>query len=217
MEQYAPRIDALISARSQSVNSAIFATRGGCLPIPYFYNDSEWLCRAKMRTTFDLAADPRIDTIVLGAAWAAIVAKQKHSAELVASFEELLAFWRRRKRLFVVLPMPSGTEFDPRSMFEGTRFGELRPRRHVEQVALKDVLAEQALVRALLIKVAEARGAIVIDPLPSLCPHDICPTRTSDGDPLYLDAGHMRPAYVISSGAYVDQTLQPLDSTAPNF
>jgi hypothetical protein len=60
--------------------------------------------------------------------------------------------------------MPSGAEFDPRSMFEGTRFGELRPRRHVEQVALNEVLAKQASVRTLLINAAEAHGAIVIVP-----------------------------------------------------
>jgi SGNH domain (fused to AT3 domains) len=76
MEQYAPRVDARISTHGQSANSAIFATRGGCLPIPHFYDNAEWLCRAKMQTTFDLAADSRIDTIVFSAVWAAIAANR---------------------------------------------------------------------------------------------------------------------------------------------
>jgi hypothetical protein len=84
MEQYAPRIDSRISQQPQSANSAIFATRGGCLPIPRFYDSAEWLCRAKMRSAFDLATDPRIDTIVLGAVWAS-VASRNSSAELVNS------------------------------------------------------------------------------------------------------------------------------------
>ena len=209
MEQYAPRIDSRISQQPQSANSAIFATRGGCLPIPRFYDSAEWLCRAKMRSAFDLATDPRIDTIVLGAVWAS-VASRNSSAELVNSLQNLLAYWSSKKRVFVVLAMPGGPEFDPQSMFEGSRLGELRPRRRIAQVALSEVLSKQAFTRALLINAAQAYGAIVIDPLPDLCPHDLCPTQTADGDPLYLDGAHMRPAYVIRNATYIDQTLRPL-------
>jgi peptidoglycan/LPS O-acetylase OafA/YrhL len=214
MEQYAPRIEALIAARPASVNSAIFATRGGCLAIPSFIEQADFLCRRTMRAAFMLAADPEVDTIVVAGGWAGLANETTGPVHL-ASLQAMMTEWARTKRVFLILSMPHGREFDPKNMFDGSRLTQLHARKTESAVALADILQRQQGVRAGVIAAAQASGAIVIDPLPALCSEGVCPALAADGEPLYLDAGHMRPFHVTAQARYLDVTLQPATSPRP--
>jgi peptidoglycan/LPS O-acetylase OafA/YrhL len=208
MEQYAPRIDFVIRREPQAANSALFITRGGCLPIPIVYETAEWVCRAKMQALSELAVDPSVEAMVFGAEWS-VIGGQPDPRQVVRSLKEFMARWSASKRVYLLLGMPEGTAFDPRSMFEGSRLTQLRIRQADAEVDLAEIIRQPLPVRQWLIDAARESGAVVIDPLATLCPEGRCPTRAPNADPFYLDHNHMRPFYVIERADFLDQTLRP--------
>jgi hypothetical protein len=58
-----------------------------------------------------------------------------------------------------------------------------------------------------LVDIARAAGARVIDPADWLCGKTLCPGETGDGDPIYMDGGHLRASYAREHAAFMDQTL----------
>ncbi|MFX5464955.1 hypothetical protein ABTD44_21530, partial [Acinetobacter baumannii] len=71
MEQYYPRIDKLISEKPSAYQTAIFATAGGCLPIPHVVNENDHgidrtICNGFTEFVQDkFLNDPEVNTVVI--------------------------------------------------------------------------------------------------------------------------------------------------------
>jgi SGNH domain (fused to AT3 domains) len=61
--------------------------------------------------------------------------------------------------------------------------------------------------REALRELASQAGAILIDPLVTLCPGSICPVLDETGRPLYMDGHHLSASYARSAASYIEETL----------
>jgi hypothetical protein len=71
IQQYAPRISSLINENPDRYRSALFATCGGCPPMPGVREGGHRLCSDLVDNVLDLANAPDVDAIVIGAPWKA--------------------------------------------------------------------------------------------------------------------------------------------------
>ena len=69
-------------------------------------------------------------------------------------------------------------------------------------------------------QIAIRSGAIVIDPIPTLCKGNQCTRADADATPIYKDAGHLRAEYGRKFATYIDvamstQKQQQTPATVP--
>jgi len=71
IEQYAVRMQELIKTKPRDTDSVVFATGGGCLPIPASpYDESHKYCMGLMDAAFAFASEnTHIQNVVIGAQW----------------------------------------------------------------------------------------------------------------------------------------------------
>ena len=55
-------------------------------------------------------------------------------------------------------------------------------------------------------------GAIIIDPVATLCPNDNCMVLTDNGSPIYKDENHLRAFYVKQYISYIDIAVKTSDN-----
>jgi hypothetical protein len=214
MGQYAPRISAQVSAHPAETQSVLFATAGGCWPIPDLFKKSEPGCRQAMTGALQLARRPEVTDIVIGGNWA-YFADQKDLDSIFSSLEQMLREFSASHRTTVLLNGPMGPEFDPTTMYTGSRLTTVRPKDHAEAIPIEAVMRKQGPVRDVLKSIATRSGADVIDALAFLCPTGKCMVATADGRPLYKDSDHMRPFYVLERADFIDRTILFRRSAAP--
>jgi hypothetical protein len=222
-EQYWSRVDELIKKDPAIVESVTFKTGGGCLPIPDVSSDIEAHCDGLAQKAIEYALASNVDTVVFAADWWAYFegavgyyirqdgAKYKlneahGSAIALQRLGTMVSQLRSAGRtVFVILNIPIGQEFDPRSMLHRTVFGiERRPGIPVH---LSHLLARYGKFEEQLKAVAIEAGAKVIVPTEWLCVDDLCPVVDGAGEPVYMDATHLRPAYVRKRATFVDAVL----------
>jgi peptidoglycan/LPS O-acetylase OafA/YrhL len=229
VQQYGPRIAAQLARDPSRFNSVIFATAGGCPPLRHTVRLPKLrfpMCPQTVAAAYRLASTPEVKKVVIGAAWygyfnpaqrelvyddGAVRADfpSSRAQELaLMSLEQSIAQLRTLgKDVYLVLQPPAGAEFDPRSMYTGSRLDELRPRLHIKPF---DIVAFNARVRAQrsrLVAIAAKTGARIIDPSKAMCSAVICPVVAADGAPLYTDSIHMRPVYTRKVAHFLDQTI----------
>lgn len=229
VEQYGPYIEHITASNSTEFNSVIFATAGGCPPILHTIRIPIVqfpLCPATIEAAYDLASQPDVDSVVIGAAWYGYFSKSSQqlmfndngvtikfpdTVAIEGSYKSLMqsiALLRAHgKRVFLILPPPSGPAYDPRNMYEGSRFESIHPVAHINDMPLDEFLLLNAISRNRLLNIAREAGAKVIEPSDFLCSKNICPVLDSDGTPAYTDAGHMRPKYSRKSAVFLRQTI----------
>jgi peptidoglycan/LPS O-acetylase OafA/YrhL len=231
VQQYGPYMEQLLAKSPEKYNSVIFATAGGCPPILHAVRLPLIrfpMCPQTMETAFKLAATPEVGTVVIGAAWYSHFARyndemlfeqggrrlQFPSAEAhqlaFASFQASVQALRDQgKRVFIIMQPPGGNGFDPRNMYQGSRFDSIYPKPVVPQFSLEKFFKENAAPRQRLIEIAAATGAQLIEPEKFLCRDGLCPVLDTDGQPLHTDPLHMRPYYSRKAVTYLDQTVGP--------
>jgi len=111
------------------------------------------------------------------------------------------------KRVYLLLPAPSGSDLDPKGMFQGSRFDTIKPLDPLPVFRRDEFEMENARTRSRLLEIAGRAGASVIDPIPLLCNSATCPVVSADGQPLYTDGIHMRPRYVREAAIYIDDAI----------
>lgn len=205
--QYAPRISILLSKHPDQYRSVIFAARGGCAPVPTLYESGDARCRRTMEAAFRMAHEDRIDAVVIGAAWIGY-RERLLDQEHLQSLHGALAALARRKPTTLLLNIPSGREFDPRTMLSGSRLASLSASARADPAPLDRILQKYGALRDALKTIAASAGASVIDPLDHLCPDSLCPVVSPQGEPVNKDAGHLRPFHVIANGGFIDQTIR---------
>ncbi len=209
MEQYAPRIGAVISdpGAGEGLNSAILVGNQTTKLLEDVLAGGS-TGEAALQRLSDLASDPAVTTVVLAASW------HRYGPGLMdpARFSRFVQYFDRLaagKRLFVVLNIPSGPELDPRNMFTGSRLGSLSLKTARE--ARFDMTAFRRRLDRVHGRVREfsaLTGATVIDPILSLCPGGICPMFDANGTPLYKDDTHMTATYARTGATFIDVTLR---------
>lgn len=222
IEQYFPRAEALIASDPKNTNGIIFKTGGGCLAIPDQPHDVEHKhCLVLMQNALRIAKEkPEIDTVVIGSLWfqylrdgAAMANKYGvGSTEYVDALNKLGRYIKEiralNKRVFLVLNIPTGGQLDPKYMAK--RDLKAFPRvLSIRSGGIPRVDLETAYgqVQSDLARVAIDAGAAVINPMNSLCATN-CAGIDADGEPMYKDAGHLRPSYVQRHADFIDVTLR---------
>ncbi|MBS0428080.1 MAG: acyltransferase [Proteobacteria bacterium] len=118
---------------------------------------------------------------------------------------ELRAFKAAGKTTYLLLNIPVGVEFGPRSRLTGDRLGVMHA---VPVTPLVAMTASQAALHERLRRLAVDNGAIPIDPVPTLCQADgQCRRADAMGEPIYKDGVHLRARFVRSAASYLDPAL----------
>jgi peptidoglycan/LPS O-acetylase OafA/YrhL len=227
VEQYYPRVDWLLETQASSLVSVVFATSGGCPPIPAVEEAHHQYCKGLLGRAERFAQRPNVTRVVIGANWLGyfvqpdpryqyyIEGARGEESLLLGSpgadlafiqLQEMIAHYRNMgKEVYLILQSPNDVALDPRR-FIRSRWGpdafQVRP-----SVARRDsIVRPSLLLDARLRAVGEAAGAHIIDPIDYLCGSE-CPTITPDGWPVYRDGGHLEPEYVRSHVHFLDSLL----------
>jgi hypothetical protein len=229
MEQYAPLVSQGLREARFDRKQVIFATQGGCMPVEGAVRLPRLrypTCTTSVADAWRLAVSKEVDTVVIAASWYGYFAdwqvdvqmpvdgqlqtfpsRPAHEAAYVALQQSIARLREAGKRVYLILQPPSGNLFDPRSMITGSRFDEMKPRTDMEPFLVARFYSDNAEPRQRLLQIAQATGAIPIDPVDTICKDGICPTVNAAGEPIYTDPVHMRPFYVRSKVHYLDPAL----------
>lgn len=224
IEQYYPRIRKLMNEGKTSGSSIVFATYGGCPPIPNVFEKDHPKMDIFVDSVRSFAKDPSIKTVVIGAQWVGYMLSENYThkttyqesplrqncstnSAALKDFEIMVReFVQAKKKVYIILNIPTGSIFEPRDMVNRTYSG---------QWTLKDIPTEPCSwletarpILKELAKIAYDTGAIVIDPVDSLCQEDKCLILTKSGTPVYRDGSHLSPKYVAEHANFIDITMQ---------
>jgi hypothetical protein len=206
VQQYGPRLSMLLSKDPALHETVVFATRGGCLPVPDLAGAPPG-CLEHLASALRYAARSEVNRVVLGGYWLNLPPGAARR-DAMPALGRLVARLAATKQVFVLMNIPSGPEFEPRNMFEGSRFGQLRPGAHPRPLSMSAFQQEYGELRESLRATAEGAGAVAVDPVPWLCAAESCPVMTDDGQPLYMDGHHMRPFHALRATGYLDALVQ---------
>ena len=216
---YIPRIIELSEKSSFKIKYVYLAIRNGCPVIPDIFDDIFKKCKQSSTERLNFALSSKIDSVVIGACWNCILtssvekpvissAEDPRKANALKVLESLLKQLAATKKVYLLLDSPNNKLFNPRNFFEGSRLTKLTLRNLNEPIQLD---SEQKALREELIAIAHRSGAIVIDPLPWLCPDNKCHILTDDGKPIYTDNHHLSASWVINFANYIDIAVKTSD------
>jgi hypothetical protein len=228
-EQYWPRVVQKAAMSERTTGRVRFITYGGCPLLPYVnrtriaYHGGHFRCPDFYRRAMWLAEQPSVKVVVLATWWEANIDGNYYAGRgrltngLVSSFsgspdpldlleKDVAALTSKGKRVFIVLSYPSGPAFLPASILPSRVPFLSIP--HVTSVPRKDYERAAGGTVARLRQLAATTGAIVIDPLSSLCTASTCPTVGPDGLPMYKDSNHFRASYAKRFLSYIDVVLE---------
>ena len=224
--QYAQRLSRILESKVN--RGVVFVVGGGCTPIRGTQNEAieRRGCGALLEDGFKLAAQKRFDTVVFGGSWTRLFTDNDKKVyfdvngvkvSIGSKVGRKLAFERlaqqighfrsEGKRVFLVLDEPVGSAFDPsglaaRLSFSATNF---KPNRFVKVDPAQIVLHEEMRL------LASRAGAIVIDPWPAFCRRGNCLATDRMGLPIYKDATHFNPDWIINQASFIDPTVSDND------
>src|SRR5262249_4479210 len=116
--------------------------------------------------------------------------------------EELRA---KGKTVFIILSIPVGGEFSPKTMTTRHLLGlEVRAPAPVSVT----VNAKDKPVSDYLQSIAKETGALTIDPFQALCRDGFCLTADDSGRPAYRDGGHLRAGFVEDNATFIDRVFE---------
>ncbi|WP_225780884.1 acyltransferase family protein [Xenophilus sp. Marseille-Q4582] len=245
VEQHGPRATELARTQPGHLSRLVFATRGACPPIPFLLEDRDPVCGERLDAALRYALTPEVGTVVLGGCWSCyfdvgdaanvpganaapapdryyyLEGGQRHYLRggdgVQKSLDALGALLRQLqgagKKTFLLLNIPVGEAFEPRSRLSGERWGHMT----AAPVSMHAPLpASQKALHERLARIAQANGARVLDPLPTLCtPEGQCLRTDAEGAPVYKDATHLRARYVREAATYMDAALLAPPALAP--
>ena len=222
IEQFYPRVAELIKTSPEKINIALFKTGGGCFPVTGMrYDQPHAHCENLMRDALYLATNrDGIENVVIGAQWNGYLSSGYGLAQKIeygsdsyyTALSNLSSFIRelisQKKKVFVVLNIPTGKELDPKYIVQ--RRLEYFP----NMFKLRDGGIDRAslvnsygLIQADLTRVVSQAGAIVIKPIDYLC-NERCDSLDASGTPIYKDDAHLRPTFVRKHANFIDQAVR---------
>lgn len=226
MQQYYPRVAQMLADHPHNSHSAVFAVRAGCAPAVEMTVLDPTACRKLVTAAIDYARDPSVDTVVIASCWychfvafgdlqnfgAAGPLKPGSAAALENLRKMIASLVAQGKRVYVVLNIPVGQQFDPRHMVHRMVF----PPTYevvIPTPARTQILRAIHPIVSRVAQISREAGATVIDPIASLCDRTTCPAVDANGAAMYRDLAHLRASYVRQNVHYLDETT--LDSQTP--
>jgi len=211
-----------------NARGAAFLTGGGCPPIPDVHEKSHPHCENLVADFLRLAADDKVDRIVIAAQWLHLFSSQcglwqnapcftfgdnrdpieqeTGARKATDAFREMIVHLiGLRKQVYVVLNIPVGFELDPahvvikRSLWGGVR---INARSFVSRSEIENYRPYAHFVAAV-----RDTNAQIIEPMDYLCQGDRCPALSDVGEAMYKDDGHLRPTYVKTKVMFLDDTV----------
>jgi SGNH domain (fused to AT3 domains) len=221
MEQYYSRLRMMVESTG---TSAIYATSGGCVPIRNIISKFRQ-CPRFVRAAYDYAISSDAKAVVVAAQWDAYFATDLFKIDwqslgsavgrtlaLSALHRDLEAIRAAGKQVYLVLNIPVGLTFAPRAWLKRTLSGiEMVPIETVPQNAIPAIYSQIATD---LRQIAEAAGAVVIDPFVTLCDPQACKVADERGAPIYKDGAHLRASFVRDHIDYLDRVFTAHRSAA---
>jgi len=216
IEQYAPRIEQLIQTNPKELSTAIFATSGGCppVPIPQYKNHIHEVCINFAQDVMEyVSLNPRIEKIIIGASWATYFNGAYDNYPFVEkNLEEMVIFYKNvlHKEVILVLNIPTDRLFHPiyNTQRKNAFLGGIGPNLK-KQGLRKNILERQEECRKMLIRVAQKTGVEYIDPFDYLCDKRYCSSTGKNQKQMYKDYNHMCASYVREHVTFLDHLLVP--------
>lgn len=224
IEQYFPRVEALIASDHNNVNGIIFKTAGGCLAIPDVPLVADWKhCALLAHDALRIAREkPEVKRVVIGQFWLGHlrdgfgIPEGNYggigSPEYFAALDRLGKYIKElralNKEVYLVLSIPGARELDPKYLVK--RDLKMFPKIfsiRTDGVKGGDIEKDYGRLHTDLAEVAVTAGAIVINPMSALCFPD-CLGVDAEGEPMYKDLGHLRPFYVRRWANFIDVTVR---------
>jgi hypothetical protein len=227
IEQYYPRIDQLLQADPARAESVVYASSGGCPPIPGVEEAHHRTCVGLAGLAERYADDPSVNRVVIGANWLGYFVKMDErysyyfsdhgteesllsaggSKRALSALQSLMIRLKAKgKNVYLLLQSPSNDALDPRSLVPH-RWGRDSFLLHSSWKRRATLYQPMKSIDRKLRMIAAAAGATVIDPLDYLC-SDVCPALSEDGVPIYRDEAHLNPDYVRARVTYLDETVK---------
>ncbi|MDP9913472.1 peptidoglycan/LPS O-acetylase OafA/YrhL [Variovorax boronicumulans] len=231
IEQYGPRAVELSKIAPNTLDSLSFTTWGACPPVPNVVDEQNNLCAERRDGGMRLAMSDKFDAVVFGGCWNCYFSvtrkptaedaaadryyyfdgKNKHrfmggnGAELALStLETVMTTLSKHKQVYLLLDNPVGAGFGPEEFVKGGRLGSMTVGR---MSSTAPWASEQKALHERMRQMAQRSGAVVIDPIPTLCEKDQCTRADADATPIYKDAGHLRAEYVRKHATYMDPAM----------
>jgi hypothetical protein len=118
--------------------------------------------------------------------------------------ESVMTTLSKHKQVYLLLDNPVGEGFGPEEFVKGSRLGNMTVGRMSPTAPWS---LAQKLLHERMRQMALRSGAIVIDPIPTLCEKSWCLRTDADATPIYKDAGHLRAEYVRKLATYIDPAM----------
>jgi peptidoglycan/LPS O-acetylase OafA/YrhL len=220
VRQYYPRIHRLLTDNPHNSRGAVFAASEECDPWRTKFYGREQACERMDEAMQEFAKGDMVDTVVIGACWycwlvdvdyitPSVDRGMKENADaILEKWTSFVASLRNsNKRVFVVLNIPLDPALDPRQMIE--RSDVLGGFKVADTfVATERVRRRLYHVTSKLRKNLEGTGAILIDPVNTLCDAKRCPSMSIEGGAVYADLLHIRGSYVREKVVFLDEAVQ---------
>ena len=222
MAQYAARINLLVSRQPKDAGrGAIFATVGGCMPVPGVGRSDNENCLAFMRSSFAYAEqNPHITTVIIAALWVSyfyspgvfqLHLQTQEQIDVATHNEMALAILEKDirtlvasgKQVYIIGCLPADRRLDPRQLFSRSA-GEFRLNTAVTNGVARNELGNIEIINNQLAAMASQSGAIMINPFDYFCTSSRCPLFSSDGQMIYKDANHLTVNYVRNHVPFFD-------------
>lgn len=216
MEQYAPRISAILNSNSYTHKTAVFATWGGLCPIPNVGRRQKEVQFVK--NVIEYAKRSEVKVIVITAMWMGYLSgtasshlylknggldKPENLRKALRDFENMLLKLRELgKEVYIITGIPYGDDYGPKHFFHRNFTADWKMSlKHASKTSWN---SQNSITKNHLINVAKNTGAIIIDPEDTLCSKETCKTYLGDDFPIYKDVGHLRPSYVKNHVKFLD-------------
>jgi len=208
--QWGPRAEELLD-EGRLRHRVYFVVGASCRPFPgVTYAPAFAFCANMGKAQAQVIQQDHIGTIVIGALWQGTFGNAPLSAtKLYAGIEDELAVWVRQGHgVYLILPTPVGTGFDPAMMVTHRLTGFDVDQAMLKGVPMAQLVAGMAPISSQLKMLAQQAGAKTLDPLTDICGKGpVCSPFFAAGEPKFSDPNHLRPIFVRSNIMFFDQIL----------
>jgi len=194
----------------------VYATNGGCAPIPGVSSERVAVCFRFASQAFEFAKEQPFSTVAIAAQWYGYFTvagyaiegrplnkSDGRSAALAALRSEIDALTKSGKKVYLILNIPIGPQLDPKSRVTWAMTGpKLGPALDIKRGDLEQAYGS---IGRDLIDIGISAGAEIIDPLKDLCDTTVCPSVDKLGSPIYMDGNHLRAEFVRKKVRYLDK------------
>lgn len=226
MQQYLPRIEALVKARRAPVYTVEFKTESGCAPLRGIERRSG-ACSPFVTEAFAMAGDPAVRTVIIASSWYGFSTRDDYyrldadTRQPIRPFaagnrwifdrwaDDIRQLVQAGKRVVIIASSPRGPLADPmRRIDRGLFSWRVAPMVPSSRTELYAVVADVDLQ---IRESARDGGAEIVDPFDWLCDAETCALATGEGVPIYMDKTHLRASFVRDNLAMLDRYVYVSD------